>query len=982
LIVNEFQDHRADESIPNDRFEYQSPGSNMLIAIDAQAHQQITWRRLFQVLQALQGFMTAIRPYQKPYYHSLTFEIGLTDKSGVVGNGLVWFLPSGSDQVQKRAVAVAPSSSANGTSLQLNSPTNVSLGASANKDILYHVARRCLTLDYYYIEGLLSCDEIVVAVQGAMANIAPNATGPYKDDAVPSDRFRWVEPDGVGPNTRVAVTILLSDGHDLSWKQLYDMLYGLYQYATGMNGRRPHCEPLGFRIVRDTEGGIGVGTLLYFEPEPNEVQRRAETASETIGDSAMIQARVVTIHSKSYSPNGTLHSPQNQDGTPIVSGPKRKFTAWPVPGTDIEFTFTIVGIPIVPRDLFNLLRTAQAQIAAAVRTQPAHRIPNNHFRYINHEHSLAIHILAYENKAITWLELGSILSGLSLFCAQGPTRGLVFEIDIFGHRIGFGILQPPPDSLGATAMTKRAFMPTLPLPSPTIASACASYPVPGTPMTLDISPFGHTDSSLAEISAALTGALRKIYPHLAREGGQAIPDNRWSYGDVMTDVWLSVVVWIGRTLSWQQLSWVVSGLLQWMTSPGRSSTKTVLVDFSLEGEGSIGIGALRTQGLPTGFANGTAKVMANEIAKSCASDIERRSITANKTVPLPYRKTMTSALQGKDETLPVPWPIPGSQLTLQFTYLEGEVPDFGLYATRMINSARATIQIFLQFFPHQPLTGGYFLYRKDFTPSLQKVCITIHESSSHIITWAQLDVVLAALSLFMLGVPTNQALQFDIDQSNVGKIGFGTIACGHLVCGERLTNAERRTAPSADSSITSLATNAILQQSDLMNASSASSIASRVITLRPTNTTTLGHRLDPFRVPNTRIVLNFNTLPTPIPAARVADLWTGAQNAIAAHVGIQPNDPISPSSFFYQLGYSGSREIISFVINPEPNHQLTWLQLQQIMLGVQIVMTGRGTASHMLALDIAVDILGLGRAANGLLRYTKSDNRTSYATDK
>jgi hypothetical protein len=35
LIVNEFQDHRADESIPNDRFEYQSPGSNMLIAIDA-----------------------------------------------------------------------------------------------------------------------------------------------------------------------------------------------------------------------------------------------------------------------------------------------------------------------------------------------------------------------------------------------------------------------------------------------------------------------------------------------------------------------------------------------------------------------------------------------------------------------------------------------------------------------------------------------------------------------------------------------------------------------------------------------------------------------------------------------------------------------------------------------------------------------------------------------------------------------------------
>lgn len=558
----------------------------------------------------------------------------------------------------------------------------------------------------------------------------------------------------------------------------------------------------------------------------------------------------------------------------------------------------------------------------------------------------------------------------------------MFEIDIFDHRIGFGILQPSSDSLGATAVTKRAFMPTLPLPSPTTASACAYYPVPGTPMILYISPFGHTDISWAELSATLTGALRKIYPHLAREGGQAIPDNRWFYGDVMTDVWLGVEVWIGRTLSWQQLSWVISGLLQWMTGPGGSNIKTVLIDFNLEGEESLGIGALRTQGLSTGFANETAKVMANEIAKSCASEIERRSTTTNRTVPLPYRKTMRSALQGKDETLPIPWPIPGSQLTLQFTYLGGEVPDFGLYATRMISSARATIRIFVQLSPHQSLTSGFFLYRKDFAPSPQKACLMIHESNGHIITWAQLDAVLAALSLFILGLPTNQALQFDIDQSTVGKIGFGTIACGQLVCEQRLTDAERRTAPSAESPTINPATNAILEPSDLIHASSTSSIATRVITLRPTNTTTLGDRLNPFPIPNTRMILDFNTLPTPIPAARVADLWAGAQHAIEAHVAIQPNDPISPSSFSYRSKYSGSQEIISFVIHPEPNYQLTWLQLQQIMLGVQIVMTGRGTASHMLALEIAVDILGIGRAANGLLRYIKSDDITSYAADK
>ncbi|KAL2036922.1 hypothetical protein N7G274_010347 [Stereocaulon virgatum] len=594
LIVNKVQDHRVDEALPNNRFEYQCPGSNMLIAIDAQAHEQITWWGFSQVLRALQGFMTAIRPCKKP----------------------------------------------------------------------------------------------------------------------------------------------------------------------------------------------------RLEP------------------------------SKVHSLNGTLHFPRIQDGAPIVSGPERRLTAWPVPGTDIEFIFTIFGNPIVPRDLFNLLRATQAEIAAAVRTKTLYRIRNNHFHYINHEHSLAIYIVAYDNEAMTWSELGLILNGLSLFCSEGHSRGLVFEINVFDHMIGFGMLQPFSDSRGATTVIKRAFVPTLPLPSSTIASACVVYPVPGTPMTLYISPFGQTDISLAETSAALTGALREIYPHLARERGQAIPDNEWSYGDGMTDVWLSVLVWSGRTLSWQQLSWVVFGLLQWMTGPGRSNFKTVLVDFNVQGEGFLGIGALRTQGLPTENAKRTAKVMANEIAKSCASDVERRSTTTNKTVPLPYRKAMASVSQGKDETLLLPWPIP-------------------------------------------------------------------------------------------------------------------------------------------------------LEQSGLKNASSASSIPTKVITLHPTKTTTFGDRLDPFRIPNTPIILYFNTLPTPIPAARVAELWTGAQHAIEVHVQIQPDDPISPASFSYHLEYSGNREIISFFMHPEPNHQLTWLQLRQIMLGVQIVMTGRGTASHMLALEITVGIGGLGIVANGLVRYIK-----------
>ena len=46
-------------------------------------------------------------------------------------------------------------------------------------------------------------------------------------------------------------------------------------------------------------------------------------------------------------------------------------------------------------------------------------------------------------------------------------------------------------------------------------------------------------------------------------------------------------------------------------------------------------------------------------------------------------------------------------------------------------------------------------------------------------------------------------------------------------------------------------------------------------------------------------------------------------------------------------------------------------------------MTGRGNAPHLLALEIIVNILGLGRVANGLLRYfDKAETITSYAADK
>lgn len=489
LVAGEFLDQRADESIPNNRFEYQRPDGNMLIAIKARVYHQITWLSLFHVLQALQGFMTASRPFRKPHFESLEFEIELTGNPEVAGTGLIWYLPPGSDLVQRNTIATAPSSIANQTLLQLTNATSLSLGTTAGEDITYHIPRTSLTLSFYYAEGPLPPDEVITAIRGAMAYVSPQATGPYKNDAIPGDRFQWVRLDSVGVTTRVAVTVFLSEGHNMSWKQLYDVLYGLYQFATGMNGVQPHYETLGFRILNDPNGKLGVGTLSYFEPEPREVERRAETTNEKLGESAVVQAANSTIN-----PNG----------------------------------------------------------------------------------------------------LGRIGHGY----VTSWTSGIVKD-------------------------AKRALSPTFSLPRPSAAAVYTSYPVPGTPMTLFINSFGHTAISPAEMSAALTGALSKIYPHLAREGDQAIPDNGWMYGDVVTNVWLSIIVWVGSTLSWQQLSWVINGLLQWMTGPGRSDITSVSFDFYLEGEGYLGMGALVSQYPPAGAADEVEKMIANETAKDVPATLRR-----------------------------------------------------------------------------------------------------------------------------------------------------------------------------------------------------------------------------------------------------------------------------------------------------------------------------------------------------------------------
>ena len=559
----------------------------------------------------------------------------------------------------------------------------------------------------------------------------------------------------------------------MSWLQLHLILNGLSQFCS-----QGHTQGLVFEI--DILGSrVGFGVL--------------QPPSDPSVTSAVVRRAL----------NQSFFPPIN--ATPL-SSPVAATTSIVFPITDGNLAFRILGRALPRPEVTELFERALKTVDA-MRLNIA--IPSDEFEFTYVQ--LTISVRTYEGVLITWSQLARIIYGLMDFMMpnrpqlQSHSHELHFQINLNGlGRIGHGHVTSW--TSGVVKDDKTALSPTLSLPRPSTTAVYTTYPIPGTPMTLDINPFGYTAISPAEMNAALTGALSKIYPHLAREGNQAIPDNRWGYGDVVTSVLLSIMVWVGSTLSWQQLSWVITGLLQWMTGPGRSDIMTVSFDFKIEGKGYLGMGALVSQYPPAGVADEVEKMIANETAKRCASDIEKRSTTANKTFPLLPSTTITSALQGKDKPISFPWPIPDTQITLQLTYLEGDVPGFGLYASIMIDNARATIQMFVQQFPHQSIPGGFFFYRKDFTPIPQTAGIVIHNFRGHVITWQKLDIVLASLSVLMKGVPVNQAVQFDIDRFPVGKIGFGILASG-----SRLDNVEKRAAPPAGSSTVSFVDNAILQ---------------------------------------------------------------------------------------------------------------------------------------------------------------------------
>ena len=556
------------QRITNDRFEYRRPNGNMLISIKTNVGEEITWMELCRIIQGLHRYMTAGVGAEKTHYQELEFEIEVEGQEKPnIGFGLVWYFRAPEGIVQKRVTPPAPISLINEGTLQLPNetiqrrPNTIlnSLGTQEEQETtIYPIPKTSLCLSFYYFGPPIPAQSIQATLQGAMAEVRPFLNGPSEADPIRNDAFRWILPLSREAGIPVAVTVFTYHSHVITWRQLFDVLFGLYAFTTtfGTDLREPHYQILGFRIVDNNSlNRLGVGTISYFRYGTSQLAKRVQTVG-----------------------NGVLLRPQSVPDVSLPDMSASRSIVYPVAGTDMTLTFTFLGdTHILTVEVNIALSGARGMIADKVAHNPDVRIPIP-FRYTSNSGRVSMNVLAYGEKFITWEELDRIFKGLQRFCQddRGHDRVLVFEIDIgatLRGRVGFGtMLYVQSDPVHVEKRAHATQYNILPSPSKTIISqpslaASANpvpYPIPGTQIVLTFNVFGQSIPFIY-INAALTSALRNILPHVIHQPDTPIPNGRWARGLAMSRIWIEIVAYDGSEISWQELQIVLAAMLRFMT---------------------------------------------------------------------------------------------------------------------------------------------------------------------------------------------------------------------------------------------------------------------------------------------------------------------------------------------------------------------------------------------------------------------------------
>ena len=920
LVAQYYLENYPQQAIPDNRFEYRLPQGNVILAITTGLGNEITWRQLYRMLQALNGFMVESKPPVGPHYQSLNFDIEIRGKKGWTGNGIMWYFSPALDEAQSKSIAQPLSPMSHETSPSFNKSSGPLTGSGANDDILYPVEGTSITLEFYYLGLGLPRALVTAHLAGVLNQVKPFAKGPQENDTIRDNYFQQMTS---GATTKIATTVVASDKYLITWKELFNALTGLHRFVIGINDSQTHFQTLGCRILDEVEGKIGIGTLSYYDPRTHVVERRAMTTGATI--TALPPPQTVGVTNTSLS----LHD----DNIAWHHVP------WPVPRTDLTLTFTILGRSVPLIEILTLLGAARLTIARDVHDAPAQSIHNGSFRYENGARSLVVSIIAYMDKTITWLQLHEILFGLSGFYIENEGRTSEFEIDAAGHvRIGFGVILSDPNlstqkahkrrnldiRSGRPEVVKRSpdpisFLPqsvvstnileSQPLPTKTIPpqptdrtfQLIASFQVTGTSITANIGHLFPTPIPVDSLVDMFDGAHLDIQGKVAQQPNKDI--NHGYFYHEMRTVEGSLVAFAlnataGNPITWLQLDQAMQSMKEFVNE--RRSYRHALV-FQLNVDFMPGL-----------FATGSVTFV----------PLTAPTLAARSALP-PTRTSLTA---------PIPYPLPHTNMILRIMLLGTPVPTSRLAA--VYNGAIREITPDVTAHPDEPFNKSFFLFEASNLQGRELTTIEVHPRVGEHLTWLQLFQILRGLQAFAGGETRllfSQAISFKIDiERSYAAYGLLSYYFHPL-------------RPTLDSSFTP----------------------------SPAGTTSTAPL--PYPIIGTPITLAFTILlPTYIPLARVINFFSRFHYFIADAMATKADQTINRYFTFYARFYA-TTDVMSIIVQRQPGKIVTYRQLCRIMDGLEDFMQGKWVASpHLQILFFEIEIFGEGVVATAMLTYTDS----------
>ena len=332
------------------------------------------------------------------------------------------------------------------------------------------------------------------------------------------------------------------------------------------------------------------------------------------------------------------------------------------------------------------------------------------------------------------------------------------------------------------------------------------------------------------------------------------------------------------------------------------------------------------------FATNSALPATSQVTEQTSDFLINANLGHDRETLILWPKGIPSSLETPTSQAVVPYTIPNTAITLNFTRFGSQIP--AIRAISIIDKAHQQILPHLASNSENAIKNDFFECSTYSTPPGNPVCSVVVQAYRDLgLSWIQLDQILKGLEHFTSGAGVDrqfrhQSLEFEVNFSDKGTIGVGLLWCTPSR-GRGAAQMKRAAEIPVRGQELDRRLNLIPGPPDTasLNLSNESNVLSNLVTEVP------------FPVLGTGINLKFVWLGNPIPRKKINDILHGAFLKIAPFLKQSPNNPVPHERFVY-FNTAGTAQTAIQIFGMGP---MSWSQVNAIMVGLYRFTNGIGT---------------------------------------